>query len=1000
MNYDEFTRDGRQRYQLFAKTVAGILQSAIDAGPQEFRLQQITYRAKDPISMKRKLAERDLSECDSIERELKDLAGCRLIFYTNTDVDRFLNSRLIFENFVVDFDGSKFHHAVGTERSAEQLYFAIHYLVSLKEARLSLPEYARFRGMRCEVQLQTILNHSWAETSHDILYHSALMQGFGTKQFTDIKKRLEKIMNQHLLPAGYEFQKVQHDYERLLAGKDLFDRGTLEALNAAKDNNERYEQLQRIRKDLLPLYDDVTSMAPEVIRIAAGALKAARNTATIPLETPFGNFEGHTTNDVANEALQLVDDLRYVDIELTFRMLCDLYLTAASEEERQRILKSVEALARNDLRAWQQVGFGIQQVLYDAICNLPETEKVGLHPAIVDMCGLFLSTDLQGTTWHFDSVSLHRGAVVASSQYGELRRGVLTLLFDLYQTASSLVERMEVIQALGTAIRFPMDGGRDDLIELVLDNTRQVIEFFTDRIGNEPFEITQHLEHEFLWLYRHSKEMAAGRAEDEIGSRAQAVVGAIKSFRDRANGNDRFIKFKTLVGFESVFPLEWDDDSIGRAQKYRAEKIAEYARSVTPENADEWYRIIQLCAAVKSEDLATFPSFGEFLKQLSGRSPRIVFEYIKNNEEVLGNFLPSILTGFAESQEPGIAVSLMADWINQGRHLHAIAHYLRFAENTPEELVAKVGRQAIKLKDTTAAIGVIVAIIARQLNSLVETSFLPGIKMLTELNDTRWVNGAWYLPALMSFLESLSEQQCEVVFASLVLRQRLDVHDERALRGMAAKYPHLVLQFFKARIDHKEKEGAEKHYEPIPYQMYELHKSLTQHARLIVETIRAWYSPDEDLFTYSGGRLLHNIFPQFTEEYEAELLALVRSGAEDDIDFVLRVLRSYNGGLFLHKICRALIEVLPEGDERTDEIEVILDSTGVVSGEFGMVRAYQCKKEEMQSWLSDGHPKVRAFGEAHLRSLDRAIAAEQRRSEANYEFRRRSWPEEADEKKT
>src|SRR5882762_1266889 len=163
MNYDQFVREERSRYELFAKTVVAILQSAIDAEPRDFRLQQITHRAKDPASLERKLTERGLLESNSIEQELKDLAGCRLIFYTNTDVDRFLNSRLIFKNFVVDFDGSKIHHAVGTERSADELYFAIHNLASLTEGRLSLPEYAKFRGMRCEVQLQTILNHAWAE---------------------------------------------------------------------------------------------------------------------------------------------------------------------------------------------------------------------------------------------------------------------------------------------------------------------------------------------------------------------------------------------------------------------------------------------------------------------------------------------------------------------------------------------------------------------------------------------------------------------------------------------------------------------------------------------------------------------------------------------------------------------------------------------------------------------------------------------------------------------
>jgi hypothetical protein len=53
----------------------------------------------------------------------------------------------------------------------------------------------------------------------------------------------------------------------------------------------------------------------------------------------------------------------------------------------------------------------------------------------------------------------------------------------------------------------------------------------------------------------------------------------------------------------------------------------------------------------------------------------------------------------------------------------------------------------------------------------------------------------------------------------------------------------------------------------------------------------------------------------------------------------------------------------------------------VVSGELGVVQAYQAKKAEMTSWLSDTDTKIRAFAERYVRLLDRQIAAEQRRSE-------------------
>jgi hypothetical protein len=57
---------------------------------------------------------------------------------------------------------------------------------------------------------------------------------------------MRKIMDDYLRPAGYEFQKVQHDYERLMQGKALFDRDAIETLESCDNNNERHEVLSTI----------------------------------------------------------------------------------------------------------------------------------------------------------------------------------------------------------------------------------------------------------------------------------------------------------------------------------------------------------------------------------------------------------------------------------------------------------------------------------------------------------------------------------------------------------------------------------------------------------------------------------------------------------------------------------------------------------------------------------------------------------------------------------
>jgi hypothetical protein len=60
---------------------------------------------------------------------------------------------------------------------------------------------------------------------------------------------------------------------------------------------------------------------------------------------------------------------------------------------------------------------------------------------------------------------------------------------------------------------------------------------------------------------------------------------------------------------------------------------------------------------------------------------------------------------------------------DQGRHLAALAHYLHFTESTPADLVAKVGHKAIEVRDRMAAMGILGAIIARQLLLLVDGTF-------------------------------------------------------------------------------------------------------------------------------------------------------------------------------------------------------------------------------------------------------------------------------------
>jgi ppGpp synthetase/RelA/SpoT-type nucleotidyltranferase len=189
MDFETYEREQRANYADFAAVVGSILTAAIRVDPR-LRLQQVKDRAKEPSSLKLKLKDRDLVETTTLETDIKDLAGCRVIFYTNSDVTRFIGSGLMQENFEVL--ETKLHHPRREAEDANELYMSNHYLVRLRFERLALPEYVRFVDMRCEVQIQTILNHAWAEMAHDTIYKTSPLEGFGADALDAVKNRLPR----------------------------------------------------------------------------------------------------------------------------------------------------------------------------------------------------------------------------------------------------------------------------------------------------------------------------------------------------------------------------------------------------------------------------------------------------------------------------------------------------------------------------------------------------------------------------------------------------------------------------------------------------------------------------------------------------------------------------------------------------------------------------------------------------------------------------------------
>ena len=127
------------------------------------------------------------------------------------------------------------------------------------------------------------------------------------------------------------------------------------------------------------------------------------------------------------------------------------------------------------------------------------------------------------------------------------------------------------------------------------------------------------------------------------------------------------------------------------------------------------------------------------------------------------------------------------------------------------------------------------------------------------------------------------------------------------------------------------------------------------------------------------------------------LLERVQTRNRDEISFVVGILGAYTGQTFLQDLCREIVAVLSADDQLLILIEIVLDSMGATTGEFGHVAGLKRKRMEIEAWLQDPRDRVGTFAETHLRSLDRQIAAEQRRGVEAMELRKREYESTSDD---
>jgi ppGpp synthetase/RelA/SpoT-type nucleotidyltranferase len=204
----------RELFEAFCERIENLINELV-AG-SEVTPFKIESRTKSVESCEGKIRRKD--KYNSLD-EITDIAGVRIITYLESDVDKIAD--LIGSEFIVDPENSIDKRDV---ESNEFGYRSLHVVASLDKKREKLREYKRFKGLKFEVQIRSILQHAWAEIEHDLGYKGKFELPKSTRrnfnrlaallETADIEfDRLTKSLNQYAENIGDEIKNKPESVE-------------------------------------------------------------------------------------------------------------------------------------------------------------------------------------------------------------------------------------------------------------------------------------------------------------------------------------------------------------------------------------------------------------------------------------------------------------------------------------------------------------------------------------------------------------------------------------------------------------------------------------------------------------------------------------------------------------------------------------------------------------------------------------------------------------------
>ncbi|WP_067035219.1 GTP pyrophosphokinase family protein [Allomuricauda sp. CP2A] len=229
MNLEQVERDFKDnitQYETLGKNLSESLKFLLKK--KNIQILSLSYRIKNTESFLEKIERKSYS---NPLLEIEDICGIRVICYYKRDIKRI--KEILSKELVI-------HESTDKEEvlKYDQFGYRSHHLIaSINKDWDSTPIFRGLSNLKCEIQIRTVLMHTWAEIEHSLSYKNEVQTPSQFRRKIHLISAMLEVADGQFEELKIESEKYQKALSKKIIEPDEKVELNLDTLQAFMDNN-------------------------------------------------------------------------------------------------------------------------------------------------------------------------------------------------------------------------------------------------------------------------------------------------------------------------------------------------------------------------------------------------------------------------------------------------------------------------------------------------------------------------------------------------------------------------------------------------------------------------------------------------------------------------------------------------------------------------------------------------------------------------------------------